>query len=458
MSGSQLMTVDYQNPHASTPLVLPVVVFCNTPDDVMYEHIRINTAKDLPWLKADKEHGDTAIMVGGGPSAADCIDDIRALASLGHSIFAMNNASRWLRQHGIEAQYQVICDAQSQTAIMADPLVYRNLIASQCHPSTVDAVPADQVTLWHMEFGTIEDHFPPARRAKGGYALIGGGVSVGNSAMCVAYAMGFRTFEVFGYDSSHRDGKGHAYSQTMNDLLSTFPVRWSDRVYWATITMRAQADKFQITGQALKQMGCTINVHGDGLLPAMWRTPVKNMTERDKYHRMWEYATYRMNSPGEDSAQLFVDLVKPDSLVIDFGAGTGRGALAIHKLTGQDVLLIDFADNCRDHEAAILPFTVWDLTHPIPARAHYGYCVDVLEHIPPADVDTVIANIMESAETVFFQIATVDDRMGGIINQVLHLTVEPGAAWLDRFRALGFTVHWAEVAATHGQAGIKRTP
>lgn len=444
-----LMTVQYQNPHATGTLAVPVIVLCNTPDEVLAANVRANTAKPLRWLKAAPAHDRIAVMVGGGPSVAEYVEEIRSHRFDGAAVFAMNNASRWLFSHGILVDFQVICDAQPATAALVDPQASNHLFASQCDPATVDAAGVDPASgaaiLWHLETGEVEKSFHPERpRQKGGYVLIGGGAAVGNSAMCVAYAMGYRRFEVYGYDSSHRGDQGHAYAQPMNDILQRFPVEWGGKVYWSTITMRAQAEKFQLTGQALKQAGCTINVHGDGLLPAMWRTPPAHMTEREKYRRMWEFPAYRTHAPGEEAAQTFVDLVNPTDTIIDFGAGTGRGALALHKLTGKEVILVDFADNCRDHEATALPFLEWDLTHPCPARAPYGYCTDVMEHIPPEDVDAVIRNIMESVETAFFQISTVDDRMGGLIQRALHLTVHPGTWWAVKFRALGFHVAWMQ--------------
>ena len=105
------------------------------------------------------------------------------------------------------------------------------------------------------------------------------------------------------------------------------------------------------------------------------------------------------------------------------------------------MLLIDFADNCRDQEALALPFLEWDLSRPIPSRAKYGICCDVMEHIPDESLEKVIRNIMEAAEVVFFQISTFPDDFGQLIGQPLHLSVHPHDWWLGLFENIEYAVN-----------------
>ena len=158
--------------------------------------------------------------------------------------------------------------------------------------------------------------------------------------------------------------------------------------------------------------------------------------ERAKYEQMWGFNQYRRYAPGEVMVGEFLRHVAPlpGSSVIDFGAGTGRGA---HNLSqrGFDVHMLDFAENCLDIEvlAAVnrgeLTFTHHDLLNPSPKQAEYGYCTDVMEHIQPEDVDTVLDNILDAAEKVFFQISLEDDACGALIGEHLHLTVKPMEWW-----------------------------
>lgn len=436
---SQIVQMKIQNPAASMPLYVPVLVICNTSDEQLEANVRANSAHDLDWIAMKEPHDGVAIMCGGGPSIGDYTDDIRDLWLAGGTVFAMNAAATFIRKYRIPIDYQVIADAKQETAGLVEPMAIQHLFASQVHPDTVGSVKNPK--LWHLEVGAVEGWFPEKRKARGGYALIGGGAAVGNSALCLAYVMGYRTFHIFGYDSCHREGESHAYDQPMNRFIPSMDVEWAGKTYHASVAMKAQAEKFQITAQAMEQEGCTLNLYGEGLLQAMWSTPAGDLTERDKYRLMWQFDGYRKKSPGEGIVPVFLKVAKPKGLVIDFGCGTGRAGLALKK-AGLDVFLVDFADNCRDQEALKLPFLEWDLTRPCPVSAKFGLCTDVMEHIPPDDVEAVIRNIMASAKMVFFQISTRPDVRGKMIGKTLHLTVRPHKWWRELFKELGFEVHW----------------
>jgi hypothetical protein len=91
-----------------------------------------------------------------------------------------------------------------------------------------------------------------------------------------------------------------------------------------------------------------------------------------------------------------------------------------------------------------LRFVEHDLTQPITQSATYGFCTDVLEHIPTEDVDKVLDNCLAACKHVFFQISTVDDVMGGMIGHPLHLTVKPYEWWLKKFTERNCIIHWSQ--------------
>lgn len=172
-----------------------------------------------------------------------------------------------------------------------------------------------------------------------------------------------------------------------------------------------------------------------------------SLTEREKYERMWEFPAYRGHSPGARAVASFLEIAKPapGARVADCGCGTGRAGAKLAQ-AGIDAVLIDFADNCRDPVAHIqdLPFVRADLAASIPVRADYVFCADVMEHIPPEQVDAVLANLGACAPRLFLQISTRDDCCGTLIGETLHLSVHPHAWWREKLAALWRIEHEEE--------------
>ena len=181
----------------------------------------------------------------------------------------------------------------------------------------------------------------------------------------------------------------------------------------------------------------------------------KILTERQKYEKMWTVEEYRKVSPGELAANTFLSVAKPevDDEITDFGAGTGRGGLMLWAMGKMNVTMLDFAANSLDADLVTatekfpdkIRFVNHDLTEPYDGLTRYGYCTDVMEHIPTEDVDKVLQNILDSAQSVFFRISTVPDVMGPrCIRQPLHLTVKDYSWWAKKFIENDCTILYSE--------------
>lgn len=444
-------------PGASLDLTIPVQLLVNVSDEVIAHNVSVNSRRRgrspygrIPRIKTTPAHDGVAIMCGSGPSLADHIDMVGELQAKGGHVFGLNGAARFVDGHGIKPDFQVLVDARERTSELIGP-AKTHLFASQCDPVCFDIVP--EAVMWHFINGELDQHLPEDEES---HAQIGGAGSVGNCALALAWAMGYRHFEVFGYDSSHRNNAGHAFHQPLNDFEPWGRFQFNGKEYIASYTMRSQASRFQVIGRELLKNGCILNVHGDGLLQDMWRTPLSALSEKEKYQRMWDEPDYRDFAPGEHAAGTFLAMINKNASVIDFGCGTGRGALQIAN-AGHQITLLDFAHNCRDDAAKGLPFHLADLTQPIHHSADVGYCTDVMEHIPTNDVALVVGNIMGAVPECFFQISTRPDRFGAAIGQALHLTVQPHGWWRTLFESHGYAVTFEHKGEHDSQFMVKRT-
>jgi SAM-dependent methyltransferase len=425
------------NEGASAPLIIPVSVLVNTPAEVLFDHIRTNSRNIQRWIKQEVQHDGIALLCGSGPSLRENLADIKQRQSEGAKVFALNAAATYLSDHGIMPDYQVIIDAKEESVSLIGP-AKDYLFGSTVDPQCFNKKPL--ATLFQLQVDDDDLQAEIDRWAPHEYGMVSTAVSVGIVSTILTFAMGYRTMHCYGYDSSHKGNDSHVVRQQMNDDVACMEVTFAGKEYLASLPMKLQAERFMQVAHLLQGEGCKFHVHGYGLLPDMWNAAPEGLSEREKYFRMWSMIAYRQDSPAERIIGDIIWRLNPTSRILDFGCGTGRAALEIKKL-GYDVLMLDFASNCLDDlPAQEVPFVEVDLAEPMPFREQYGYCIDVMEHIPTDDVVKVLTNIMNAARKVFFQISTVDDKMGATIGARLHLTVQPHEWWRGLILSLGYQI------------------
>jgi len=166
--------------------------------------------------------------------------------------------------------------------------------------------------------------------------------------------------------------------------------------------------------------------------------------EKAKYEKIWAVPEYNDFSPGESFAKVFGELASPEKgeSVLDIGCGMGKGGLALQEMYGVDP---SFVDHVR-----VLPeelhgrFYQQPLWKPLPLRNPryaYGFCCDVMEHLPQEYVMLVLENIRAACGHVFFSIANVGDGFGKGVAEELHLTIQPFEWWTERLRDMGEILH-----------------
>lgn len=233
----------------------------------------IQSACKLPYTRVNQmqPHDGHAVIVGGGPSLKDNLEEIKWRQSVGQVIFATNNTYNFLSDHGIIPQTHILLDARKENEefvpkIGANALCY---YASQVHPSSLEKARQNghDVILWHSMIDGIQELvFEDS-------CFIGAGLSsVGLKAMALAYTLGYRNIHIYGLDSSYREGQHHAYKQPLNDDERILDVECNGKIYTTASWMATQAEEFKSIAALLVDAGCTLTIHGEGLLPDIARS------------------------------------------------------------------------------------------------------------------------------------------------------------------------------------------
>lgn len=240
----------------------------NMTEAEMLANVCANIDRDVPWLNAIEPHDKHAVLVGGGPSLADTLPEIRRRAADGQHIFALNGTAQYLRDNGIEPTCGVILDPRAENARFVLPGL-KWLLASQCAPEVFEAA-GESALMWHFPLEGAQELIPAERRDDA--LWIAGAISVGLTAMCLVAGLGYRKIHLYGYDSSDREDASHAYAQHETTAELKRVTAWCNgQEFKCGIAMYAQAHSFQRFAEMLAELGAIITVHGDGLLPTIAR-------------------------------------------------------------------------------------------------------------------------------------------------------------------------------------------
>jgi hypothetical protein len=246
----------------------------NAPREQFADNIAVNIRRKLPTLQTKR-----AMVVGGGPSAADHIEDIRSHQAKGWKLTAINGAHDWLLDQGIRPNSCVLMDSSEVVSsfVKRPQGCCTYYLASQCHPSMFDKLSDFDVVMWHAHLDdasnkAIEAFDPDA-------TILAGANTAGLHAIAIEYMQGVRKLRVYGMDSSHRPSCDHAYDNSQQTPVNEVEFFFEEDRFLSTGTWAAQAEMFCRFWPRYFQLGMRIEVIGDGLLPAMARAVQKKFMD-----------------------------------------------------------------------------------------------------------------------------------------------------------------------------------
>lgn len=218
-----------------------------------------------------------AIIVGGAPSMANHLEEIRALAANPENmLFAVNWSHTWLLQNGITPSACVFfeIDAEPEETLKAAHPEVTYYVCSHCHPKTFDELKDFKVILWHSPPNSPGEKVVGEELFKDSN-LVGGGIGTFTRTLTIALHLGYRNIELFGVDSSFPDDSKsthvEGYETTAKPEVDGFYV-------YAKASESGEVKRFKTMGYLALQVEefkeyCKTNhhvyalrVHGDGLL------------------------------------------------------------------------------------------------------------------------------------------------------------------------------------------------
>lgn len=393
----------------------------------------------MPWGKVDQQ-ADTVAIVADGPSAAE----LRGVSFPPDVyVLAVNGAVEWLK------------DAPSGFFTLDPSMANRRRLREQRQGTRYYAAvsegfgqansrvlgyrtPLEPNVTWLHRIEGKEDR---SLRSRHGLSADPRGVHTGNScwgALGVAKHLGAKRIVIFGLDANQEKRTSGGSPGGLQHLPRLFASAVPDLEGIEVVNASA---KSRVTCWPR----CTV---AEGLAK-LGATPVTDeQRERDKYERMWERDSYRERSPGMRVLGEALKELAPEvgASFFDFGCGHGFVVEALEKL-GHATIGVDIAHNAkRTERGQFVVANLWDLPATLGAR-EYGYCTDVLEHIPEQHIEAALRCMGSKVRRkLYFQLALFHDHCGDEIGETLHMTVKPAAWWTKKLQT-AFGVE-ARVTAT----------
>jgi len=371
------------------------------PDELREEQIRL-AVKRIPGRIQKLDTIDEPIaMVCFGPSLRDTWKELRNFKF----IMTCSGAHGFLVEKGIKPTWHVEVDPRAhKIQLIGQPQKETEYLIASCgHPKLFDHLEGYNVKLWHSysneKMNDLPNCYPPNEW------IFTGGSNVGMRSLVLARFLGFINQHVFGMDCSFPEGnKGEHASPHPNPHPGRVVIPYNGRNFNATPTMVEYARNFFHEQGALPDV--KFKLYGDGLLQEMFKT---NWGEGKTKVREQSIVAFRSQKTiSEGYKELNRKLHESND---SYGRSGGKRAETVKSMVEAMKKPVDQGGMGIEHPSVLdygcgkgelarkLPFPIWEYDPAIPGKdvpprsANLVVCTDVLEHIEPDMIDSVIADL-----------------------------------------------------------------
>ncbi len=233
-----------------------------------HAQMAIALKQGFPFLRKQHEFHDRLMsIICYGPSLLETWRDINRSDYL--PVMTVSGAHDFLLERDITPSYHVHMDPRPyETTMLANPNEHtKYLMASCCSPGFWPILKKSRVELWHLINGPEAIDWVRMNHSRGLKSCIGGGSTVGQRAMNVAAALGYRRFRIYGMDLSF--GPEHWAGPHPGNDEPIIHVDLSGRTFKTTPQLLKAAQEMEVF---LKTMDVEVEFHGDGLMQEVAKT------------------------------------------------------------------------------------------------------------------------------------------------------------------------------------------
>lgn len=255
-----------------------------------FEHIAANTKAIKKWLSPYQAHAQTALMVSAGPTLAGYLDEIKAKQKAGAIIFTVKHAYPTLKAAGITPDFTVVLDPRPVDGVSTHGVKRtdlfeqaaagdRFLVATMTHPSVRELleVKGTDIYGWHAHTqGTQSANLPEFQVGM----VVGGGTCAATRIPMLAFIMGFRRFEFYGYDFFY---PADTDPTKIKQQLMKINIGGANREFLTTGELIAAMQDLGVWVKWMAENRLNVTFHGEGAGGVIWNTTIQN------YHPPTEY-------------------------------------------------------------------------------------------------------------------------------------------------------------------------